>query len=170
VLRLHAQHQIRLQVDARQQQRPQEFVLVGECALATLAHLEGRFDEAERRYVEATDAMIGHGSLHAADYLRLAQTTIRVSRGTIGEHVEETEDLADLLAVALAAAGRLDEARLARKRAVPIRPDFFFTVLAMFRAMPVAALGELALLLGDPEEAGRHFEQAAVIAGRWTKP
>ncbi|MEV4181712.1 hypothetical protein AB0J28_09720 [Streptosporangium canum] len=47
---------------------------------------------------------------------------------------------ADLLAVALAAAGRTEEARRIREQAVAIRPDFFFALFATLRAMAVVAL------------------------------
>ncbi|MER5424209.1 ATP-binding protein [Streptosporangium roseum] len=51
-------------------------------------------------------------------------------------------DVPALLAVALAAAGRTEEARRIRKQAVAIRPDFFFALFATLRAMAVVALDE----------------------------
>ncbi|WP_327321449.1 hypothetical protein OG735_02405 [Streptomyces sp. NBC_01210] len=48
----------------------------------------------------------------------------------------------DLLAAALAAAGRLDEARQVLAQAGPIRTDYFFKVLATFRAMAMVGIGE----------------------------
>ncbi|MFB9681890.1 BTAD domain-containing putative transcriptional regulator [Streptosporangium vulgare] len=130
--------------------RMAEAVGVCECALAMFAHVEGRFDEAERLYTETAERMARHGSLHAAGYLQLALAAVQVSRGRVAESAPAARALldeygpfaADLLAVALAAAGRTEEARRVRGRAVAIRPDFFFALFATFRAMAVVALGE----------------------------
>ncbi|MEU4835530.1 BTAD domain-containing putative transcriptional regulator [Streptosporangium sp. NPDC023615] len=130
--------------------RMAEVVGVCECALAMFAHIEGRFDEAERLYTETAGRMARHGSLHATGYLQLALAAVQASRGRVAESVPAARALldehgpfaADLLAAALAAAGRTEEARRARERAVAIRPDFFFALFATFRAMAVVALGE----------------------------
>lgn len=130
--------------------RMAEAVGVCECALATFAHIEGRFDEAEQLYTETAERMARHGSLHAAGYLQLALAAIQASRGRIAEFAPAAQALlddhgpffADLLAVALAAAGRTEDARRIRKQAVAIRPDFFFTLFATLRAMAVVALDE----------------------------
>ncbi|KAA2251411.1 AAA family ATPase [Solihabitans fulvus] len=134
---------------ARTYQMP-EAIGVGECALATLAHVEGRLEEAERRYAEATAQMIRHGSLHAAGYFQLTRASILAGAGRLAEFADRTAGLyedygpivADLAAAALAAAGRLPEARAMRARAVPIRADYFYTAMATFRAIAVVALGE----------------------------
>lgn len=130
--------------------RMAEAVGACECALATFAHIDGRFDEAEQLYTETAERMVRHGSLHAAGYLQLAPAAIQASRGRIAEFTPAAQALlddhgpffADLLAVALAAAGRTEEARRIRKRAVAIRPDFFFALFATLRAMAVVALDE----------------------------
>ncbi|WP_306355664.1 MULTISPECIES: hypothetical protein [unclassified Nocardia] len=49
---------------------------------------------------------------------------------------------ADLLVLALHAAGRTDEARLLRTSRHPIRPDFFYTFLTSLRAMAAVALND----------------------------
>ena len=134
--------------------RMPEAVAVAEIALANLVLIEGRFAEAERLYTEATDRMERAGSGHAADFLRLAQAAIWLNEGTLGDHLDEVRALhetfgpmvADLLALALHAAGRADEARLARTSPGPnpIRPDFYFTFFTALRAMAVTALNDTA--------------------------
>jgi hypothetical protein len=57
-------------------------------------------------------------------------------------HEELGPMVADLLALALHAAGRTDEARRARTSPGPIRPDFFFTFLTSLRAMAIVALDD----------------------------
>ena len=51
---------------------------------------------------------------------------------------------ADAWAVTLAAAGRAGEARRLHQEAaaMPLRPDFFYTIFATFRAMAVIAVGD----------------------------
>ncbi len=130
--------------------RMPEAVGVAEIALATLVLIEGRFAEAERLYIEATERMGRAGSGHAADFLRFALAAIWLNDGTLGDHLDEVRALhetfgpmvADLLALALHAAGRDDEARRARMSPDPIRPDFFFTFLTTLRAMAVIALND----------------------------
>ncbi|MGJ6964797.1 ATP-binding protein [Streptosporangium sp. G11] len=130
--------------------RMAEAVGACECALAMFAHVEGRFDEAERLYTETAERMARHGSLHATGYLQLALAAVQASRGRIAESVPAAQALlddhgpffADLLAVALAAGGRTEEARRIREQAVAIRPDFFFALFATLRAMAVVALDE----------------------------
>jgi hypothetical protein len=127
-----------------------ELIDVGECALAMFAHIAGDFDEAQRRYGDAAQRMTRQGSLHGAGYRLLAEATVRVDQGRVGEFAPTAEALyenfgpvmADLLALSLIAAGRVEEARQVRGRDTPIRPDYFFTVVATFRAMTVVALGE----------------------------
>jgi hypothetical protein len=129
--------------------RMPEAIGVAEIALATLALVEGRFAEAERRYVEATARMEGAGSVHVG-FLDLALAAIWLNDGTLGDHLAEVRALhatfgplvADLLTLALHAAGRTDEARAARRPPSPIRPDFFFTFLTSLRAMAAVALAD----------------------------
>jgi hypothetical protein len=49
---------------------------------------------------------------------------------------------ADAWAVTLAATGQIEQARAARAAALPLRPDFFYSILATFRAMAVIAVGD----------------------------
>lgn len=123
---------------------------VGMCAEATLAHIAGRLDEAERIYLDAYAHMKRHGSLHADAFLVMAIGTMRVTQGRVGELVDPIQALrktggpvaTDALALALAAEGRTEEARAARTPAHPLRRDYFFSTLATIRAMAIVALGE----------------------------
>ena len=124
------------------------------CANAMLAHVEGRFGDARRHYAEAAVQMRRNGSLHADGFHGLARLTIEISEG----HAGGAEPLARALyemtgplaanawAVTLAAAGRTDEARrcYSEGAAIPLRPDFFHSVFATFRAMAVIAVGDRA--------------------------
>ena len=124
------------------------------CADAMLAHVEGRFDDARRHYAEAAAQMRRNGSLHADGFHGLARLTIELSEG----HAAEAEPLAralyqmsgplaaDALTAALAAAGRVGEAsrHYQEAAAMPLRPDFFYSVFATFRAMAIMAVGDRA--------------------------
>jgi hypothetical protein len=123
---------------------------VGRCAQAMLAHVAGRFDEAERRYAEACAQMARHGSLHADGIDTLATVTIRASQHRMADYAPAVQELdtrfgpptADARAVALAAAGRPDAARAVLDGAPPLRPDFYFSIFATLRAMAVVAVGQ----------------------------
>ncbi|MFB7617065.1 BTAD domain-containing putative transcriptional regulator [Kitasatospora sp. NPDC056181] len=125
-------------------------VVVGQTALATRALIEGRTGDAEELYAEATAAMARQGSPHADGFLQIATATIRTAQGRLGEFVPQarrlTEEygppMADLLAAALCAAGRQDEARTVLARVGPLRTDYLLKVFATFRAMATVALGE----------------------------
>ncbi len=121
---------------------------VSECALAAFAHLEGRPEEAERRYATTTDRMTREGSLHSAFLMFLARATLLATGDRLAElapYADEFAELygrssADVAAAALAAAGRDDEARRVLARSgLPLHPTFF-TVFATFRAHAVVAL------------------------------
>ena len=122
------------------------------CSEAMLAHVEGRFDDARRHYAEATGQMRRNGSLHADGFHGLAQLTIELSEGRAAAAeplaralYEMTGPLpTDAWVVTLAAAGRTDEARrrYSEGAATPLRPDFFHSVFATFRAMAVIAVGD----------------------------
>jgi hypothetical protein len=110
---------------------------VGRCAQAMLAHVAGRFDDAERRYAEACAQMARHGSLHADGIAALATVTIRAS-----QHREE-------------AGAALDGAP-------PLRPDFYFSVFATLRGdggrgrRPAGAgRGAVRRVAAGPRPAGR---------------
>ncbi|MEU0935930.1 BTAD domain-containing putative transcriptional regulator [Embleya sp. NPDC005971] len=130
--------------------RMPEAIGVGGCALATLAHIDGRHDEAEEYYLRATEPMIAQGSLHAYGLRRLALATILLGRGRIRELAPQAPGIladfgpfvADLCALAVAADGRIEQARAIRAVIEPIRRDFFHTPMSVFRAAVVVALGE----------------------------
>jgi hypothetical protein len=123
---------------------------VGRCAQAMLAHVAGRFDEAERRYAEACAQMARHGLLHADGIDTLATVTMRASQHRMADYAPAVQELdtrfgplaADARAVALAAAGRPDAARAVLDGAPPLRPDFYFSIFATLRAMAVVAVGQ----------------------------
>jgi hypothetical protein len=124
---------------------------VGLCAQAMLAHVAGRFGEAERRYAEAFARMARHGSLHADGAAALASVTIRASQHRMADYAPAVQELAtrfgplaaDARALALAAAGQLDAARAVLDEAPPLRPDFYFSIFATLRAMAAVAVGRL---------------------------
>ncbi|MFJ9338577.1 BTAD domain-containing putative transcriptional regulator [Streptomyces sp. NPDC101733] len=123
---------------------------VGDSVLATLAHIAGRTEEAERMYGRAAARMARQGSPHAGGYLAIATTTLRASEGRLGEAVPWARRLfaefgplaGDILAVALAHGGEPDEARAVLARSGPLPANYFFKVFGTFRAMTLVALGE----------------------------
>ncbi|PWK75169.1 transcriptional regulator [Streptomyces sp. CG 926] len=125
---------------------------VGETVEATWAHVEGRFEEAERLYRQAAARMARQGSPHAEGILAIAIATLWASQGRLAQSLPRLRQVyaafgppaGDLLAVALAAAGQEREAREILDRAGPLRTDYFFKVFATFRAMTLVALGERA--------------------------
>jgi DNA-binding SARP family transcriptional activator len=133
-------------LDLARAYRMPEAISAAEIALATLVLIEGRFTDAQRLYTEATAHMERAGSVHAG-FLPLALAVIWLNDGTLGDHLDDVRVLhealgpmvADLLALALHAAGRSDEARTSPS---PIRPDFFFTFLTSLRAMAIVALND----------------------------
>ena len=136
-------------LDLARAYRMPEAIGVAEIALAALVLIEGRFADSERLYAEATKRMERAGSVHAG-FIRLARAVIWLNDGTLGDHLDDVRALheafdpmaADLLVLALHAAGRSDEARRARPSPNPIRPDFFFTFLTSLRAMAIVALND----------------------------
>ncbi|AWZ16355.1 BTAD domain-containing putative transcriptional regulator [Streptomyces sp. ICC1] len=123
---------------------------VGETAAATLAHVEGRVEEAERRYRQSAARMARQGSPHAEGILVVAIATLRASQGRLAQELPWAREVyaafgspaADLLAVALAAAGEAEEAREVLAQAGPLRTDYLFKVFGTFRAMTLVLLGE----------------------------
>ena len=136
-------------LDLARAYRMPEAIGVAEIALATLVLIEGRFADSERLYAEAIERMERAGSVHAG-FLPLALAAIWLNDDTLGDHLDDVRALhealgpmvADLLVLALQAAGRSDEARRTRTSTSPIRPDFFFTFLTSLRAMAIVALDD----------------------------
>ncbi len=99
------------------------------------------------RYAEATEHMERAGSVHAAGFLRLARAATWIGNGTLGDHLDEVYAfhealdpmVADLLTLALHAAGRGSEAHRFGAAPAPIRRDFFFTFLTSLRALAIIA-------------------------------
>ncbi len=128
--------------------RMPEAVGAAEIALATLVLIEGRFADAERRYITATQRMERAGSVHAAGFLRIARAAIWINDGTLGAHLDEVRAfhealgpmVADLLTLALHAAGRGNEVESTPP--APIRADFFFTFLTSLRALALIAVND----------------------------
>ncbi|MFE2268872.1 ATP-binding protein [Streptomyces lavendulae] len=123
---------------------------VAETAAATLAHIEGRTEEAERLYRQSSERMARQGSPHAEGHLVIATATLRASQGRLAEALPWARRVyagygplaGDLLAVSLAAAGEGREAREVLAAAGELRTDYLFKVFATFRAMTLVTLGE----------------------------
>jgi hypothetical protein len=114
---------------------------------AMLAHVQGRFADAERIYLEVADRMGRAGSMHAEGFLGIALCTLRLTQGRIGELEPLLRDLAgaypegrDAWAIALHQLGRTAEAKAARAELAPLRHDYFFSIFATIRAMAVVTL------------------------------
>ncbi|MEW2113711.1 BTAD domain-containing putative transcriptional regulator [Streptomyces sp. NPDC005474] len=117
--------------------------------MAMLAHVEGRFDEAEARYAEVRDRLRRNGSAYGDGLYTRAMITIRLNQG----RPEEAEPYGLLLhdalgplvgeglAVVLAQRGDLDRARAVSFDPVPLR-DHFYGVRLCSRARLAALLGD----------------------------
>ena len=122
---------------------------VGLSAQAMLAHIAGRFDDAEQLYGEACVHLKTQGSPHAAGFGVLATVTIRASQQRLAEFAPAAAALqtqygpaaVDAAAAALALAGHHDQARALLREPPPLRPDFYFSIFATLRAMAVVAIG-----------------------------
>jgi DNA-binding SARP family transcriptional activator len=116
---------------------------------AFLAHVEGRFADAEADYARATALMARNDPQYAIGIHLLGLLTVRISEGRAGELLDVLRDAyaqfgpiaVDPYAAVLVAAGRLDEVPAVRASLPPLRPDFLYTLYATFRAMAVVGLG-----------------------------
>ncbi|WP_405867367.1 AAA family ATPase [Streptomyces sp. NBC_01515] len=127
--------------------------------LAMLAHVEGRFPEAEACYTEARERLRSHG-VPDCDFVRvLGLTTVRLSQDRPDEAEQLLRALSTgstpitelALAVVLARQGKDEQAYEISRRvpsSVPVVPDHLYGVDLSFRA-------ELASLLGDMSAAYR---------------
>ncbi|MFC5180898.1 AfsR/SARP family transcriptional regulator [Actinomadura harenae] len=119
-----------------------------------LSHaFSAEYEDAERAYREVGDAISRTGiwaSEQGVTFFGIF--CIRLVRGRAAEMVEPAAWMAaqwphisataDLLALALAAAGRVDEARRAVEDAGPIRPDYFYELALAVRARRAIVLGD----------------------------
>jgi tetratricopeptide (TPR) repeat protein len=107
---------------------------------------------AEELYQRAGDQMDRLGMwAHGNGLAILGRFCLRVTDGRVADSAADLEPLynyppwtgavAELYALALAAAGRPDEARAAARRAGPARQDFFWLFLTGVRGLLAAALG-----------------------------
>ncbi|MFC4051120.1 BTAD domain-containing putative transcriptional regulator [Actinomadura syzygii] len=113
-------------------------------------------DEAERAYEQVNDT-IGRTRIWASEQgmAFLGTFALRLVQGRVGEMVDGTAWLhrqwehvdatADLHALALAAAGRVCDARRVVAEAGPVRRDYFFDLTMPVRALRAIALGDRAL-------------------------
>jgi hypothetical protein len=91
------------------------------------------------------------GAVDADGVVALGLMTVRHTQGRLADLLPQLQVLAaeydataDILALALLAAGRPDEAGAARRSPGPIRRDFFRTLFLAVRGLAVVALGDAA--------------------------
>lgn len=116
----------------------------------SFAHLEGRLDDAERRYAEAVDTMRRQASLHVGSMTLQSRASVLATRGRLAELAPDTDQLSqarhpmsvDILGAALAAAGRHDGARALLADSVPLSHPLLFPLFSTFRAQAVIALDD----------------------------
>ncbi|QMU77994.1 AAA family ATPase [Streptacidiphilus sp. PB12-B1b] len=144
-VRRHAQEGLEL----ARRHRLVEAEAINLSTLAMLAHIEGRFDEAEAGYVEVRDRLRRQGSSHGDSVHALGVATIRLSQGrpdAIEPLLRKFYDMGapgagHVLGVVLAKQGRTEEARALHRPATPL-PDHLYGIALSIRA-------ELAHLLDD---------------------
>jgi DNA-binding SARP family transcriptional activator len=115
-----------------------------------LAHIAGRLDDAEHSYTQAGTLIDESGGVDADVYRLLGVSDLRISAGRPAdaladlrhEHQRGTSRIEDRLAIALAAAGRMDQARAVRRDQRPIEENFLWTRRISHRAMAAVAVGE----------------------------
>lgn len=139
-----------------------------------LAHaFRARYDEAERVYTQVGGA-IGRTGIWSSErgMMLVGAFCLRYVQGRAGDLVAETGWLreqwphvaatADIHALALAAAGRADEARRAVPAdAGPVRRDYFYDLVMAIR-------GRRAIALGEPDLAARAYEALLPYEGHVT--
>ncbi|HEU5027664.1 MAG TPA: BTAD domain-containing putative transcriptional regulator [Spirillospora sp.] len=139
-----------------------------------LAHtFRARYDEAERVYTQVGGA-IGRTGIWSSErgMMLVGAFCLRYVQGRAGDLVGETAWLrerwphvaatADIHALALAAAGRVEEARRAVPAdAGPVRRDYFYDLVMAIR-------GRRAIALGEPALAARAYEALLPYEGHVT--
>ncbi|WP_035981350.1 AAA family ATPase, partial [Kitasatospora sp. MBT63] len=129
-----------------------ELIDVGLCQQAMLALAADRPDEARTLYRRAVDGLRARGSLHADGVDAVHRLTLAIGGGRLREELPLVRSAAalygplvdDVLALALAQDGRIEEARAARSPGRPIAPDYYRSFFLVLRAMAVIALDERA--------------------------
>ncbi|GES23282.1 hypothetical protein Aple_061810 [Acrocarpospora pleiomorpha] len=122
---------------------------VGMVAEAALVQIAGRLEEAEQRYLEAYTALARAGSFHAEGGHAFAVFGIRLSQGRLAEYAPAIDLLfetygpiaADIVALALLAAGQVEQAQAARARGQALRRDYYYSMYAVMRGQAAARLG-----------------------------
>ncbi|MFD4560561.1 BTAD domain-containing putative transcriptional regulator [Streptomyces sp. NPDC058469] len=114
--------------------------------MAMLAHVEGRFDEAEAGYADIRDRLRRSGSSHGDVVYGLGLITIRLNQGRHQELEQQLQASTPLggeaaLALVLARQGKFDQALALSTTVAPV-PDHLYGIALAIRA-------ELAALLGD---------------------
>lgn len=117
---------------------------------AMLAHVEGRFADAETGYTDVRDRLRANRSAHGDLVHALGLTTVRLSQGRPADAEPLLRSVHDpaapvtglALGVVLARQGRLDEAHALGVSPAAPAPDHLYSIALSFRA-------ELACLLGD---------------------
>ena len=114
-----------------------------------LAHIAGDLDAAEQLYSQGGELIRQSGAVDADGIIAVAWMTMRITQGRVGELESTIRDTGsapdverDLLAMSLAAQGRVAEARELRRRIRPVRRDFFRSLFLTMRAMTVTVLAE----------------------------
>jgi len=97
-----------------------------------LAYVTGDLDLAEQLYGQGVELIRQTGALDAEGIAGVAWVTMRVTQGRIGDleailgAITSAPDVVlDMLAVSVAAQGRIQEAREVRRGLRPVRHDFF---------------------------------------------
>ncbi|MER8182150.1 AAA family ATPase [Kitasatospora sp. NPDC094015] len=129
-----------------------ELVDVGLCQQGMMALVAGRPAEAEALYARAVAGLRARRSLHSDGFEAVYRLTLAIQAGRLHEELPLVRQAAavygplvdDVLALALAAGGRPDEARAARTPGRPIAPDYYRSFFLVLRAMTVIALDERA--------------------------
>ncbi len=131
-----------------------------------LAHIAGDLEAAERLYAQGGELIRQSRAVDADGIIAVAWMTLRITQGRVGELESTirgtgsaTDVVHDLLALSLAAQGRLAEARDLRRHIRPVRRDFFRSLFLTMRAMTVTALSEAS-------EAAAVYEELLDYAGQ----